>query len=102
MSVEKRDEAERAKCDKYSIVFSSKEGLDVLADLKNFCQVDGLCFHENPRTEAFMLGARSVALYIEERISGKSLKRLHVGTEKGVSDKSVKIDMGEKKEKEDG
>lgn len=79
------------KCRQYASVFSGEDGEAVLKDLEEYSQMNGICFNENPRTEAFMLGARSVALYIHDRINGKTLDRLRIKKPNGVEGKELTI-----------
>ena len=90
---EERYKQEQHKCAVYDKTFSTEEGSEVLSDLSAFCGVDNLCFHQDARQEAFMLGARSVILYIRERMNGTSLKRLRLQSENGVTDKEIKVNM---------
>jgi hypothetical protein len=85
-----RVEREKSLCMSYASAFEGKDGKDVLADLREFCGADRACFDQNDRTEAFGLGARSVWLYIQERISMKSLRRLDLYVEDSDTDKTVK------------
>lgn len=85
---DERLEREKSLCMDYANLFEGREGKNVLADLKQFCGANSLCFHLNDRQEAFMLGTRSVWLYIQERISMDSLKRLNLNTQNDISVKS--------------
>jgi hypothetical protein len=60
----------------YMVAFDGNQGGTVLRDLTQFCGKDHICFHEDPRQEAFLLGARSVILYIMDKINGESVRRL--------------------------
>lgn len=71
-----RAELEKSVCLTYAETFSGKNGTLVLADLKSFCGAEHTCFDDDPRRTAFMLGARSVWLYIQERITMQSLSRI--------------------------
>ena len=84
-----RIEKEKSICSDYSITFEGKEGGTVLEDLKDFCGADKVCFAPDARVEAFGLGARSVWLYIQERISGASLKRMSIPSENDITAKST-------------
>ena len=55
----------------FESVFSGKAGETVLKDLNDHCGYDEVCFHENQRRNDFMLGARSVYVYIKDRMEGK-------------------------------
>ncbi len=90
---EERYKQEQHICTAYNKTFSTEAGATVLTDLSNFCGADKLCFHQDARQEAFMLGARSVILYIRERMNGTSLKRLRLQSESGVTDKEIKVNM---------
>lgn len=83
-----RMEREKTLCADYSLAFEGKEGRSVLEDLKNFCGAESLCFDESSRRTAFMLGARSVWLYIQERMSGKALLRMNLLDDRDVTMKS--------------
>ena len=92
MSGEEGDERiqrEKDLCHKYATLFSGGEGREVLLDLRQHCGADHLCFDPNSKTTAFMLGARSVWLYIQERCSAKALERLGLQSD---TDKTVKVD----------
>lgn len=65
-------------CVKYRKALAGEDAEAVMEDLKRFCGYDAVCFTEDARSEAFALGARSVYLYIMERLSGKTLERLMV------------------------
>lgn len=47
----------------------------VLDDLYEFCGKESICYEKDARQTAYMLGARSVALYIQDRISHEFSKR---------------------------
>ena len=69
---------ERDMSNAYASVFSGPDGQRVLRDLNTYCGKDALCFDRDTHTEGFMLGTRSVALYIGDKLSGESVKRLEV------------------------
>jgi len=47
----------------------------VLEDLNAFCNLDSVCFKDDSRLTAYMLGQRSVALYIKERVNHTFTKK---------------------------
>jgi len=63
-------------CNAYRTCFKSESGDHVLADLKKYCGVDSVCFSQDARQEAFLLGARSVILYVLEKMENRSVDRL--------------------------
>jgi hypothetical protein len=81
-------EREKSLCADYSFTFEGKEGEAVLGDLKDYCGANRLCFDNDPLKTAFMLGARSVYLYVQERISQESLKRMNIQMENDIEVKS--------------
>ncbi len=54
--------------DSYQVIFEGK-GEEVLKDLNEFCGKDAICFKADEKETAFLLGARSVSLYIQDRIN---------------------------------
>ena len=55
--------------------FSGKAGESVLKDLERECGLNDICFEKDARFGAFLLGRRSIALYIKDRMSGAFSKR---------------------------
>ena len=57
--------------------FGSSEGIAVLEDLKTHCGYEDVCFYPEERKTDFMLGARSVFVYIQDRLQGKISDNRH-------------------------
>lgn len=64
--IEEVDLAEEALKSAYSLTFNSEHGQVVLHHLFKFCGMDDTCMTECPRETAYLLGQRSVFLFIEE------------------------------------
>ena len=50
---------------RYLAVFGDVSGVEVLADLRDFCGMDMDAFADNPERTAYNLGMRRVFLYIQ-------------------------------------
>jgi hypothetical protein len=53
----------------YCEVFRTEAGLRVLADIESFCGLFDVCWRPDPHETSLALGARSVALYLRDRIA---------------------------------
>lgn len=72
--LEKHIEKQLNLDDMYCEIFANKAGAKVLEDLYEFCGKDALCIGKDENETYLMLGSRSVALYIKDRMDRKFAK----------------------------
>ena len=64
----------------FGMVFSTREGFDVLKDIMNFCHTESISYVPRDTHEtAFREGERNIFLYIKSNLSDEMKQKLIIG-----------------------